>query len=69
MQCKAKTNWLNEEQCSRAGKVEIDGVAYCIIHAQKICLQRAIKDGIVKPIDPNDWFYKKIVDRPVNIIG
>ena len=68
IQCKAKTDYLNEDQCSRQAKVTINSVAFCIPHAAKICLQQAIEDGIVKPIDSENWFYKKIINKTIKII-
>jgi len=68
MQCQAKTDWVGKEQCSRAGKVKINGIAFCIPHAGKICLQRLIKDGFVLPINPNDWFYKKVIEKTVKTV-
>ena len=67
-QCKAKTDYMNEEQCSRQAKVRINGVGFCVPHAAKICLQQAIKNGVVEPIDPENWFYKKIIDKIIKII-
>lgn len=67
IQCKAKTDYLNEEQCSRQAKVRINGIGFCIPHAAKICLQQALKNGIVEPINSEDWFYKKIIDKIIKI--
>jgi hypothetical protein len=67
IQCKAVTEYPYEERCSRQAKVKIDGVGFCIPHAAKICLQQALKDGVVEPIDPEDWFYKKIINKIIKI--
>lgn len=69
IQCKAKTDYLNEEQCGRQAKIKINGVAFCITHAAKICLQEAIKNGFAEPTDPENWFYKKVINKTVKIIA
>lgn len=68
MQCQAKTDYADKSQCSRTGKVKINGMVFCIPHAAKICLQRAVKDGIVEPINPDNWFYKKVMGKIVETV-
>jgi hypothetical protein len=68
-QCQAKTNWLGEDQCSRRAKIKVDGASFCIPHAGKVCLQRAIEDGYAEPLNPGDWFYQKTINKKIKLIN